>query len=233
MEKQINNTIQLVIKETKKNFGIVLNVVLDANDVYRININDTKIEKVNKALFNMLFIKEKDLQNCIDSKAIFCFKDGSLQMSFGKGLEVPEGAANIMQKIGKWVKDLESNMNMIVTGLLNCPVEVYPIYRGTVIIIGIQDLLLNEGLINPFSYFVLPKVEGKKALIIRNLDEKENVNLTDPNLIELWYYADKYKEELYIRHFLIEGEEEIEICGLTDNEVVNKAFEKVKEYLKK
>lgn len=233
MEKQINNAIQLVIKETKKNFGIIVNVVLDANDVYRININDTKIEKVNKAFFNMLFIKDDEIQKYIDTKAIFCFKDSALRISFAKDMEAPDTAAKIMQKIGKWVKDLESNLNMIVTGLLNCPVEVYPIYRGTSIIIGVQDALLDEGLINPFSYFVLPKVEGKKALIIRNLDEKENVNLTNPNLIELWYYADKHKEELYIRHFLVEGEEELEINGLTDIEVINKAVEKVKEYLKK
>lgn len=235
MDIQIANTINLVIKETKKNFGITLKIVLDVEDTYRISIMETKFEKINKAFFNILGIKDDELQTFLDAKAILGFKESALQISLGKGSEVPETTAKIMQKIGKWIKDLESNMNMIITGLQNCPIEVYPIYRGTLIIIGIQQKLKDENLVDEFSHFVLPKVDGKKTLIVRNTNTENtenNENLVHPNEVEVSYYADKYREEMYIKHFMVDGlEEEIEIVGLSNDEVIEKAFTLAKKYI--
>ena len=243
MDIQIANTVNLVIKETKKNFGITLKIVLDVEDTYRISIMETKFEKINKAFFNILGIKDDELQTFLDAKAILGFKESALQISLGKGSEVPETTAKIMQKIGKWIKDLESNMNMIITGLQNCPIEVYPIYRGTLIIIGIQQKLKDENLVDEFSHFVLPKVDGKKTLIVRNTNtenNENNENLVHPNEVEVSYYANKHREEMYIKHFKVdELEEEIEIVGLSNDEIVGlsndevieKAFTLAKKYI--
>lgn len=218
MQKQIANTLALVTRETKKNFGIPLIIKMNSEDVYKIDIPEIKVSSINKAFFNMLNIKENDLNLLLEQKIKISSKDNKVNiigLDDNKQLDL---IVNIVRLITNWIGTLESNMNMIITGLNNCPVETYPIYRGTAIILGIQQKLKDENLINDFTHFILPKVDNKKSLIIRNIKisdigdvdkESEQESLLNPNEIEVCYFADKYREELYVKHIIKDLYEEI------------------------
>ena len=226
MQKQIANTLTLVTKKKKKNFGIPLVIKMNAEDIYKIDIPEIKVSSINKAFFNMLNIKENDLNILLEQKIKISSKDGKVNIIGLEDNTYLDLIVNIARVITNWILTLESNMNMIITGLNNCPIETYPIYRGTSIILGIQEKLKDENLINDFTHFILPKVDNKKSLIIRNIkisdigdvDKKsEQESLLNPNEMEICYFADKFREELYVKHIIKDLYEEIPLYITEDN----------------
>ena len=230
MDRQIIKVVDLVREETEKKFNILLDITLDKENKYCINIKEISLKDIFPVFFNF-FIKENELKQLSEVDILLVSKNSEIQLKCAD-LEKLKDLDPIIKKVLDAIKDwryrLEENTNMIVSGLKNSEVEVYPTYRGTHLIFNIQKLIDGNELLQQFEYEITPKINNRKAIIIKQFDENNKIY----DFIKVEYFADKVNEELFFFNLIEGNEEEISLVG-TEDDIATNIYVKIKTLLNK